>query len=222
MFTEVNGMNLFYQKTGDGSPLILLHGNGEDHHIFDKAVDVLKAHFTVYAVDTRGHGQSSPIGAYHYDDMAGDIHGFILHHGLAKPILYGFSDGGIVGLLLAAKHPGLLSRLIISGANTHPFGLKWYWLCLFRAIYALKRSPQFKMMLEEPDITIDMLRSITVPTYITAGSRDIISGRHTQSIHENIPGSSLKIFSGENHGSYIIGRDKIARYLIDILVKRAE
>ena len=60
MFIGVNGIQLFYTKTGNGRPLIMVHGNSEDHTIFDEAIGVLKEHFTCYAIDSRGHGKSSP------------------------------------------------------------------------------------------------------------------------------------------------------------------
>ena len=116
-YIKVNNINLFYTCTGSGSPLIMLHGNGEDHTIFDEAVALLSKHFTVYAIDSRDHGQSDKVDELHYDDMAEDIRIFIEELGLEKPILYGFSDGGIIGLLLAIKYPELLSKVIGSGVN---------------------------------------------------------------------------------------------------------
>ena len=56
MVIGVNGIQLYYTKTGQGRPLIMVHGNGEDHTIFDEAVGVLKEHFTCYCIDSRGHG----------------------------------------------------------------------------------------------------------------------------------------------------------------------
>ena len=61
MFIHVNGVRLFYEKQGTGKPLILLHGNEENHRIFDEAIELLKKHYTVYAVDSRGHGQSDKV-----------------------------------------------------------------------------------------------------------------------------------------------------------------
>jgi pimeloyl-ACP methyl ester carboxylesterase len=219
MYLETNGIRLYYEKSGSGPVLLLLHGNGETHRIFDTAMEALCHHFTVYAIDTRGHGESSAVQEFHYEDMTGDIYGFITQLGLDRPALYGFSDGGIVGLLVAIRYPHLLSSLIISGANTHPTGVKRGWLLLFRLIYFFKRSPLFKLMLTEPDISANMLGSIVTPTHITAGSRDLIRNRHTRMIHENIPGSTLKIFDHESHGSYIINSDKFAGYLIHLLAK---
>ena len=73
MLIGVNGIELYYEKTGQGRPLIMVHGNGEDHTIFDEAVGVLKENYTCYTVDSRGHGQSSPCKELHYKEMAQDI-----------------------------------------------------------------------------------------------------------------------------------------------------
>ena len=77
MFFKTRNVELYYEKTGEGEPLILLHGNGESHEIFNEAIEVLKRKFTVYAIDTRGHGQSSPVLEIHYDDIAHDVYRFI-------------------------------------------------------------------------------------------------------------------------------------------------
>ena len=59
MFFEKGKIKLYYEKKGEGAPLIMLHGNGESHEIFDEATEVLKRKFTVYAIDSRGHGKRS-------------------------------------------------------------------------------------------------------------------------------------------------------------------
>lgn len=107
----VNSIHLYYEKFGEGSPLILLHGNGESHQIFDRAIPILSRYFTVYALDTRGHGESDMVREFHYSDMAEDVKCFIEALALQKPILYGFSDCGIVGLMIASKYPDLLESI---------------------------------------------------------------------------------------------------------------
>ena len=59
MIAKVNGVELYYEKTGAGRPLLMVHGNGEDHSIFNEAVKELKRDFCCYTVDSRGHGRSS-------------------------------------------------------------------------------------------------------------------------------------------------------------------
>ena len=92
MVIGVNGIQLYYTKTGQGRPLIMVHGNGEDHTIFDEAVSVLKEHFTCYCIDSRGHGQSSPCKELHYKDMAEDMIAFMTELDLSDAAFYGFSD----------------------------------------------------------------------------------------------------------------------------------
>lgn len=216
MQITVNNINLFYTCQGTGKPLIMLHGNGEDHTIFDEAIEVLAKYFTVYAIDTRDHGQSDKVEELHYNDMAEDIKSFIEVLHLEKPIVYGFSDGGIVGLLLASKYPDLLSKVIGSGVNVNPDGLVKGWHIIFKIIYFFQRSTQFKLMLTEPDITAEELGKITIPVFLTGGSKDMIQQSHMQYVAECIPGAKLTILKGEKHGSYIIHSRKIAEMIIEI------
>ena len=74
----VNGSELFYEVTGQGRTMILVHGNGEDHHIFDQLVEVLKEYYTCYCIDSRGHGESSKVEKYSYQTMAEDIMEYIM------------------------------------------------------------------------------------------------------------------------------------------------
>lgn len=214
---ELNTPNgiLYYEESGSGQPLILLHGNGEDHHIFDAAVPLLADRFRVIAVDSRGHGQSFPVSEYHYRDMAEDIHLLIDILELEKPLICGFSDGGILALLLAVQYPELLGGIIACGVNTRPQGLKRYWLTVFRIMYFFDRSPLFRLMLTEPDITAEQLGQIRCPVLITGGSRDMISRRHLEEIASRIPGAQLQILPGEGHGSYIVDSTKIAGLILD-------
>lgn len=217
MELQVNNVTLYYEVYGSGKPLLMLHGNGETHKIFDRAIDVLKNHYTVYAIDTRGHGQSSGVSEFHYDDMVMDIKCFIEALQLKKPVLYGFSDGAIIGLLLASRYPDLLSALIASGANLTPDGLRTGWLKLFQWIYKKTNDSKMKMMLEEPNITAKELGKITIPTTILAGGRDMIKRSHTREIAAAIPGSNLKILHGYGHGGYIVHKRKIAKLILEAL-----
>lgn len=210
---------LYYQVSGQGQPLLLIHGNGEDHRIFDAAIPLLSSHFRVYALDSRGHGQSFSVSEYHYSDMAEDIRCFIEMLGLEKPLLCGFSDGGILGLLLASRYPTLLGGVVACGVNTRPEGIKAGWLLLFRVMYLFNRTPLFRLMLTEPDITPEQLKRIICPVLITGGSRDMISREHLEKTAAAIPGAKLEILPGETHSSYIVGSEKFARLVLTFFGK---
>lgn len=215
MFIKANGKKLHYEVTGKGEPLILLHGNGENLHIFEEATAILKDFFTVYALDFAGHGESEAVKELHYAEHAADVYAFIRALSLEKPMLYGFSDGGIVGLMLAYQHPEVLGRLAVSGANLEPKGLKRMPRLGMQLRYAFLHDARTKMMLQEPSIQAADLEAITVPTLVLAGEFDLIKDDHTRFIASHIPDSTLQILKGETHGSYVVHSEKIARLLLN-------
>ena len=209
MQITANGIQINYQVKGQGSPIILVHGNGEHGGIFKELTEKLSKHFTVYTPDSRCHGKSQMTDDISYDLMAEDTAAFIKELGLKKPILYGFSDGGIIGLLIATRYPDLLSELIVSGANLFPKGIRWYSLLAWKIRYLFNRKKSIRMMLVEPDIKTRELQKIKIPVHVVAGERDIVSEKHTKLIAQNIPGATLDILPGENHGSYVVHSDKM-------------
>lgn len=209
MKIKVNDIELYYEKYGTGKPIILIHGNQESHEIFDKLIEKLKSNYEVFAIDSRCHGKSENPKEISYNLMCDDIINFIKELNIEKPILYGFSDGGIIGLLVAIKEHDLLSNLIISGANITPDVFTTFDLLLTKLFYFFTRSKYIKMMLDEPNITIEDLKKITIPVHVLAGEKDIIKLEHTKLIANNIKNSTLEIINNENHGSYIIHSDKL-------------
>ena len=209
MFISVNGTNLYYEVHGNGTPIILVHGNNESHKIYDVLTEELKCNHQVYAVDSRNHGKSDKTNTISYDLMAEDFIQFIEKLNIENPILYGFSDGGIIGLLIAIKRPRLLSKLIISGANLNPDGISKSMTTIIKLGYFFSRSKNLKMMLNEPNISVADLKKIEIPTLVLAGENDVIKRAHTQLIASNITDSTLKIIPNETHSSYIIHSKKL-------------
>lgn len=114
---RVNGMTMRYQMSGAGEPLVLLHGGTMTLESWAAHLPTFAPHFTVYALDSRAHGQSdNPGGTLSYAQMADDVAAFIAALGLERPIVMGFSDGGQIGLELGMRHAGLARALVISGA----------------------------------------------------------------------------------------------------------
>lgn len=218
MYITVNGINLFYEKSGSGRPILLIHGNSETHKIFDVLTRQLEGQFTVYAPDSRNHGKSGKTRTLGYEMMAEDIAAFIDALGLEKPILYGFSDGGIIGLLLASKYPDLLSKLVISGANTEPGAVKEKIARVFRIGFFFLRDVRISMMLQDPHITAEDLHKITIPVLVLAGEDDVIKEENTRFIAEHIPKSVLKILPGETHPSYVVHSPKLYPLIKEFLV----
>lgn len=213
MIANCGEVQLYYEKSGRGRPLVLVHGNGEDHSIFNEAVALLRERFTCYALDSRGHGRSSRDLPLHYRAMAADVCAFLEALELRDVLFYGFSDGGIVGLL-AAGMTERITGLAVSGANLSPRGVKESLRLRIALENLLRPNPLLQLMLREPDISDEELRRIRAKTLVLAGSGDLIRKRETRHIAETVPGASLRILPGEDHGSYIVHSEKIARILL--------
>ena len=217
MIAKVNGVELYYEKTGAGRPLLMVHGNGEDHSIFNEAVKELKRDFCCYTVDSRGHGRSSRVPTLHYEDMADDMIAFMEALKLRDAVFYGFSDGGVVGLI-AASRCARITTLIVSGANLSPKGVARKIRLSIWAWNLLKPDDKLALMLREPQISEDTLRAIRAETLVLAGSGDLILPEETRRIAAGIPGAKLQIVQGEDHGSYIVHSTRIAAIIREFVL----
>lgn len=112
------GARLYYQSTGVGPPLVLLHGLGSSSADWEYQVPVLARHFQVIAPDLRGHGASDRTGDYGVERFAADTWALLDHLGIERPTLLGYSMGGAVAMQMALDRPGRIPRLILS--NTLP------------------------------------------------------------------------------------------------------
>lgn len=207
MKINVNNITLNYIQEGQGEPLILLHGNGEDLQIFDKLISKLKKQFTVYAIDSRNHGSSTRTEDFSYETMAEDIHQFIEKLELKHVSVIGFSDGAIISLLLTLKYPQIFKKMVLLGVNLKPSDFK---LDIYNSIveeYEKTQDPLFKMMLEQPNIELDNLKEINTPTLVIGAEDDLYNEDSFQNIADTMPDAELKIMKGHDHGSYVINSD---------------
>ena len=213
MIARVNNVELYYEKAGRGRPLLMVHGNGEDHSIFNEAVAVLRKDFCCYTVDSRGHGRSSRVRTLHYEDMASDMIALIEALDLRDVVFYGFSDGGIVGLLTCMK-TDRVTDLIISGANLTPDAVTGPVKLLINVLGRYSSDEKMKLMLKEPNIDPTHLQKIKARTLVLAGAHDLVKESETARIAANIPGAELRILPSEGHGTYIVHTRKIADILL--------
>ena len=114
-----------YIEKGNGFPLILLHGNGEDVTYFEHQMKPFSQYYRVIAIDTRGHGQT-PRGEAPFTirQFAEDLLAFMNQHAIDKAHILGFSDGGNIAMLFAMTHPERVGKLILNGANLDATGVK--------------------------------------------------------------------------------------------------
>lgn len=193
---------LAYEEAGSGTPLILLHGNGEDHTYFRHQIEDLQDIRHVYALDTRGHGQS-PMGSapFTLDQFARDLEKFMDQNGIKHTELFGFSDGANIALLFALQHPERVTKLILAGGNLFPEGMDPKDLEEIRTEYKTATGHQkelLSLMVNEPHIQPEELKRLTMPVLVTAGSEDVILEEHTRLMAEAMPDSRLVILPGSH------------------------
>jgi pimeloyl-ACP methyl ester carboxylesterase len=99
----------------EGVPLVLLHGGGNEAHLWDDFAPCVAPHYRVLAVDQRGHGDSDwdPQGRYDSDAMADDLEQVLAAFGIDRFVLIGFSMGGRAGMVFAGRHPERLAGLVL-------------------------------------------------------------------------------------------------------------
>lgn len=213
-----NGTTLVYEVMGRGKPVILLHGNGGRHQDLDSAMNVLsRAGYRVYGIDSRGQGANPPVSEYHYTDMAEDVYQFIHRHGLQRPVIFGWSDGGNIALQLEVTHPGTCAALITSGANIFPEGWGGRKNIEDRKARDPHPQPLRRMLYYEPTMTFHDMTTIQCPVLICAGQYDVILPSHTRTIADSIPHGRLHIERGANHTSYVKHSTRIAHIILDYL-----
>jgi pimeloyl-ACP methyl ester carboxylesterase len=98
-----------------GTPLLLVHGFGNEAHIWDDFAPIVAPHYRTVAVDLRGHGDSDhdPERRYDYDHHVADLEAVSAALGIERLVLVGHSFGGRTGVLFAAKHPERMAGLVI-------------------------------------------------------------------------------------------------------------
>lgn len=200
-----------YIEQGDGFPLILLHGNGEDSSYFVYQIEPFAQHFRVIALDTRGHGQT-PRGDMPFTirQFAEDLLDFMNQHDIEKANILGFSDGGNIAMVFALAHPERVYKMVLNGANLNASGVKRKVQIPIEIGYRIakrfaQKSPEARknaellgLMVNEPNIEPDELKRILLPTLVIAGDKDMIKDSHTRLIAAQIPKSELQIIPG-NH-----------------------
>lgn len=200
-----------YIEKGEGEPLILLHGNGENYNYFSHQIDAFSKRFRVIALDTRGHGLTSRgTQPFTIRQFADDLLGFMNLKGIEKAHILGFSDGANIAMIFAIKYPEHVDRLILNGGNLDTSGVKrstqipieiGYRIArLFarKSAKALANAEMLALMVNDPNIAPDELHAIKAKTLVLAGTRDMIRESHTRLIASLIPNAELAFVDG-NH-----------------------
>jgi pimeloyl-ACP methyl ester carboxylesterase len=222
-YAEINGIRLFHVDIGSGPPVVLPHGGLGNSEYFGNQARALAQAYRVILVDSRGHGRSTrdqrPFG---YDLMADDVAALLDTLKIDKAAIVGWSDGAVIGLDLAMRHPERVTRIFAFGANTSTSGLnddveknptfaafvarasrEYAQLSATPSQYTDFHDQIAKMWENEPNWTDVQLRQIRTPVGVVDGEHDEgIKREHTDYIAATIPGAWLLILPNVSHFAF--------------------
>lgn len=225
-YAPVNGIQMYYEIHGEGSPLVLIHGGGSTIETsFSNLLPDLSRSFKVIAMDLQAHGRTNDRNAPEtFQQDADDVAALLQHLGIPKADFLGFSNGGSTTMQIAIRHPQLVDKMVVISGAYRREGLM---PGLFEGLAGatLKDMPAFlreaylkvapdeaglqtmfekdrDRMLHFEDWPVEQLRSINVSALIMASDLDVITREHTVDIARQIPGARLAILPG-THGVLI-------------------
>ncbi|MEG0379345.1 MAG: alpha/beta hydrolase [Eubacterium sp.] len=215
-YVQVKDAALFYQIRGKGFPVVLLHGNRQNQHIFSRQIRFFEKNYQVISIDSRGHGRSG-LGktVLDFTRLAQDVIAVLGELKIKQTIIFGFSDGANTALKLAMDYPQRVVAIVAVSANLQPKELKnWvqglinleyrFWMLLGALHFKVRRQKQLSaLMAAQPKFLEQQLKNINVPTLIAAGTHDIMPVNHTRYIAQVIPGAQLSLVKCKGHLSVL-------------------
>ncbi len=124
-YASVNGISLYYEVYGSGTPLIMLHGGFGMFETFSAISPTLAGMHQVIGVDLYGHGRTALTDRpFTFEHMADDIAALIAYLGLEKAGVLGYSLGGYIALQTAIRHPERVDKLVLISTPFKRTG--WY------------------------------------------------------------------------------------------------
>ena len=217
-YYHVRGINIYTEQYGSGKPLLLFHGNGGSINSMASIIPFFSKHYKVIAVDSRAHGKSTDTAdSLSFEMMADDEAALLDQMHIDSAYVIGWSDGGIIALVLAMRHPDKVIKLAATGANLWPDSTalvpsvwmdekNYYDSTHLKILTSAKEKNDWKVFLLDwlqPNISLSALKQIVCPALIICGDHDLINLEHTVKIYQNIPNANLWILPDSGHGTLV-------------------
>jgi pimeloyl-ACP methyl ester carboxylesterase len=207
----VNGMQMYYEVSGKGAPIVVLHGAYMDIPTMGGIIPKLAETHRVYALELQGHGRTTDIDRpVTYPNLADDVAAFMDAVGLAKADIFGYSMGGQTGLQLAIRHPAKVNRLVAASVSYDLRG----WQPEFTAFIPqmtvegmlqmpffkeqADRKPGFRALVakliqleKEPMAWEAEVKQLKMPVLVVAGDADVSTLEHNVALFKLLGGGVM-------------------------------
>lgn len=225
-YAAVNGLKMYYEIHGTGSPLVLIHGGGSTiKTTFGRVLHSFAKNHKVIAVELQAHGHTADIDRpLSFEHDADDVAGLLKQLGISKADIFGFSNGASTTLEIAIRHPELVNKIIVASTMFKKAGsYPWFWDMMAHATF--EQMPQLlkdayleinpdtnalytmykrdvARMQSFTDIPEEQIKNIKAPAFIIIGNTDVVSPEHAVEMHRMMAHSRLAILPGA-HGEYM-------------------
>jgi pimeloyl-ACP methyl ester carboxylesterase len=239
-YVNAGGLRTYYEVYGEGAPLVLLHGGLATTESWAMQAPTLAQRYRVYVPDRRGHGRTPDVaGPITYEVMAADTAAFLEVAGTGAAHLVGWSDGAVVGMLVALRRPELVRKLIVIGQYFNLDGevpeframIEYWGSSLPEALHEAydRVSPDgpehFPVVLEkmmrmwrvEPDIALSELAGVRAPVLLMQGDDDIVKVEHSAALAATLSDAQLAVIPGGSHMAPLEKPDLVNRLILDFL-----
>ena len=225
-YSEVNGLNMYYEVYGQGKPLVLIHGGGSTIETsFGNLIPMLANNRQIIGVELQAHGHTNDRNTdLSFEQDADDVATLLNNFGIAKADFLGFSNGGQTTIEIALRHPHLINKIILASAFYKRTAVpRQFWdgfdgvtlgmmpEVLKEGYLKANNSEAGLLNMFNKDVqrmkmfrgwTDEQMRSIQVPALVINGNNDVGSVQHAVEMYRIIPNCELAIFPG-GHGTYL-------------------
>lgn len=239
-YVEVAELRTWHEVTGEGDPLVLLHGAfGGASSFYAQTPALVAAGYRVHVPERRGHMRTPDVeGPLSYAVMADDTIAYLDQEVSGPAHLVGWSDGAVVALLVAMRRPDLVRRMVLIGQYYNSSGKQPGStleqdlsspdaLGVLRDEYArvspdggdhfpVVHAKTLQMILTEPELELATFAGVDVPTLVLQGDRDEVTLEHSQAVVAAFPDARLAVLPG-THGLPLESPEVVNPLLVQFL-----
>jgi pimeloyl-ACP methyl ester carboxylesterase len=211
---EVNGLQMYYEVSGEGDPLVVLHGAYMSIPAMGAIIPRLAETHQVYALEFQGHGRTNDIDRpITYENLADDVAAFMDAVGLEKADVFGYSMGAAAGLQLAIRHSRKVDQLVAASVSFDESGWQPEMMAMIpqmtpemfvgspmeTAFREMSPNPEgFRAFVEklialehEPMAWEEDVRNLEAPVLLIAGDADVVTLEHIVAMFRLLGGGAM-------------------------------